>query len=100
MVFYLRSTTSSYLGNKKVGEPDPYGKAIKKLDCIGHIQTRVSRKLRNLKDDGLFKCLYDVENGKKKKPQKVFISQTKILIIFKAITLSQYAHVQVERYEK
>ena len=46
-------------GNKAVVESDPYnGINISKLECIGHIQKRVRRKLRNLKD-GAFKDLYE-----------------------------------------
>ena len=60
---------------KVVCEADPYGKLTKKLECIGHIQKRVGRKLRNLKDDGLFKDIYD-DNGnkKKKKPQRLHLT--------------------------
>ena len=68
---------TEYLGDgdsksyKEVCEADPYGKPIKKLEWIGHIQKRVGRKLRNLNDNGLFKDLYDDDdgddNGKKKK---------------------------------
>ena len=56
---------TEYLGDgdsksyKQVCEADPYGKPIKKLECIGHIQIRIGRKLRNLKDNGLFKDLHD-----------------------------------------
>ena len=53
---------------------DPYGLPISKLECIGHIQKRVGRKLRNLKEEGTFKDLFDTDdenddegNGKKKK---------------------------------
>ena len=49
---------------------DPYGIPISKLECIGHIQKRVGRKLRKLKE-GEFNDLYigddDVGKGKKKK---------------------------------
>ena len=46
-------------GYKAVVESDPYnGINISKLECIGHIQKRVRRKLRNLKD-GAFKDLYE-----------------------------------------
>ena len=62
-------------GYKEVCESDPYnGIPISKLECIGHIQKRVGRKLRNLREDGAFKELYedsddddDDNNGKKKK---------------------------------
>ena len=51
-----------------------------KLECIGHIQKRVGRKLRKLKE-GVFKDLYDTDDddddddgdvgkGKKKKKRK------------------------------
>ena len=56
---------TEYLGDgdsksyKEVCEADPYGKPIQKLECIGHIQKRVGRKLRNLKDNGVFKDLYN-----------------------------------------
>ena len=71
---------TEYLSYKEVCEADPYGKPIKKLECIGHIQKRVGRKLRNLKDNGWFKDLYDDDdrddNGKKKKkkPQRLYIT--------------------------
>ena len=69
---------TEYLGDgnsksyKEVCEADPYGKPIQKVECIGHIQKRVGRKLRNLKDNGVFKDLYNDndegdDNGKKRK---------------------------------
>ena len=62
-------------GYKEVCESDPCnGIPISKLECIGHIQKRVGRKLRNLREDGTFKELYedsdDDDNGKKKKKKK------------------------------
>ena len=78
MFFYLDDGDSkSY---KEVCEADPHRKPIKKLECIGHIQKRVGRKLRNLKDNGLFKDLYDDDDGddngkkKKKKPQTLYLT--------------------------
>ena len=77
---------TEYLGDgdsksyKEVCEADPYGKPIKKLEFIGHIQKQVGRKLRNLKDNGLFKDLYDDDDGddngkkKKKKPQTSYLT--------------------------
>ena len=46
-------------GYKAVCEADPYNVPIKKSECIGHIQKRVGRKLRNLRDDGVCNNLYD-----------------------------------------
>ena len=74
---------TEYLGDgdsksyKEVCDADPYGKPIAKLECIGHIQKRVGRKLRNMKGDGLFKDLYDSDDdsgtGKKKK-KKLYLT--------------------------
>ena len=67
---------TEYLGDddskscKEVCEADPYGKPIKKLS-IGHIQKRVGRKLRTLKDDGYGK-------KKKKKPQRLHFTDKNI----------------------
>ena len=46
-------------GYKAVCEADPYNVPIKKSECSGHIQKRVGRRLRNLRDDGVFNDLND-----------------------------------------
>ena len=72
---------TEYLGDgdsksyKQVCVADPYGLPISKLECIGHIQKRVGRKLRNLKEEGTFKDLFDTDDenddeGKGKKKTK------------------------------